>query len=102
VGTTGGKDVEAYFLETLISVYDRDRWIGDLDLLDTLRSDRLRADFLTTRGLGKICTCSTGPTTATTSHHQQLPAIVPAAGGGQRRRVITQQRSQRAPYGLCR
>jgi hypothetical protein len=55
VGTTGSKDVEAYFLETLISVYDRDKWIADLDVLSTFRSGRLLTSFLA----HKLCACST-------------------------------------------
>ena len=54
VGTTGGKDIEAYFLETLISVYDRDKWIADLDILSTFRSKRLLTTFIA----HNICSCS--------------------------------------------
>ncbi|KAK4043121.1 hypothetical protein C8A01DRAFT_13315 [Parachaetomium inaequale] len=60
VGTTGGKDVEAYYLETVISVYDRAKWIADLDVLETCRSDRLLTSFLSHR----FCACSTSSTAA--------------------------------------
>ena len=33
----GGQDIEACFLESLISVYDRDKWVADLDVLKMLR-----------------------------------------------------------------
>ena len=32
----GARDVEAHFLETVVSVHDRGQWIGDLDILQTL------------------------------------------------------------------
>ncbi|KAK4145045.1 uncharacterized protein C8A04DRAFT_36175 [Dichotomopilus funicola] len=41
VGTTGGKDIEAYFLETLISVYDKAKWVADLDVLSAFRREKL-------------------------------------------------------------
>ena len=59
IGNTGGKDVEAYLLETLISVYDRDKWISDLDVLSTFRSDRLLKTFLAQN----MCDCSTSVST---------------------------------------
>ena len=36
-GHYGGQDIEAFFLESLISVYDRDKWVADLDVLKMLR-----------------------------------------------------------------
>jgi hypothetical protein len=38
VGFSGGVDVEAYFLETLVSVYDAGKWVADLDVLKALES----------------------------------------------------------------
>ena len=38
-GDYGGQDVEAFFLESLISVYDRDKWVADLDVLNMLGSE---------------------------------------------------------------
>ncbi|KAI7973311.1 hypothetical protein EIK77_000659 [Talaromyces pinophilus] len=38
VGFSGGVDIEAYFLETLVSVYDSGRWVADLDVLKALES----------------------------------------------------------------
>ena len=57
VGTVGGKDVEAYFLETLISVYDKEQWIADLDILSTFRSDSLVRNFLSL----PACSCYPAP-----------------------------------------
>lgn len=37
-GDFGGQDIEAFFLESLISVYDRDKWVADLDVLNMLGS----------------------------------------------------------------
>ncbi|OTA61404.1 hypothetical protein K449DRAFT_331151 [Hypoxylon sp. EC38] len=55
VDFSGGRDVEAYFLETLISVHDREVWIAELDVLGALRSreDRLVRGFLGS----KSCSC---------------------------------------------
>jgi len=47
VGYSGGRDIEAYLLESLVSVYDRQRLIGELDILATFASKRLTTDFLT-------------------------------------------------------
>ncbi|KAI0835413.1 hypothetical protein F5Y06DRAFT_306197 [Hypoxylon sp. FL0890] len=55
VDFSGGRDVEAYFLETLISVHDRETWIAELDILGALRSSQDRL----VRGLlgSKSCSC---------------------------------------------
>ena len=37
-GDYGGQDIEAFYLESLISVYDRDKWVADLDVLNMLGS----------------------------------------------------------------
>ena len=37
-GYYGGRDIEAFSLESLISVYDRDKWVADLDVLMMLKS----------------------------------------------------------------
>ncbi|KAI2634829.1 hypothetical protein GGS26DRAFT_581613 [Hypomontagnella submonticulosa] len=60
---SGERDVEAYFLETLISVHDRETWIAELDILGSLASprDRLVRNFLGTRP------CSCGPASAQAS-----------------------------------
>lgn len=47
VGYSGGRDIEAYLLETLVSVYDQQRNIGELDILATFASNRLITEFLT-------------------------------------------------------
>ena len=38
-GDYGGQDVETFFLESLTSVYDRDKWVADLDILKMLGSE---------------------------------------------------------------
>lgn len=42
VGSIGGRDIEAYFMEALISVYERGKWIADLDILNALNSQHFR------------------------------------------------------------
>ncbi|KAL2146728.1 hypothetical protein VTI28DRAFT_2563 [Corynascus sepedonium] len=68
IGTFGGIDVEAYYLETVISVYDRDKWIADLDILETYRSDRLLQTFLAHQS----CACSSSPA-VTEAHARAKP-----------------------------
>ncbi|KAI0138108.1 hypothetical protein F4776DRAFT_654478 [Hypoxylon sp. NC0597] len=60
VDFSGGRDVEAYFLETLISVHDRETWIAEIDILGALRSppNRLIRWLLGSRP------CSCGPESA--------------------------------------
>lgn len=41
VGDHGGRNREAFFLETLISVHDRGEWIPDLDVLEAVASTSL-------------------------------------------------------------
>ncbi|OTA76887.1 hypothetical protein M434DRAFT_87894 [Hypoxylon sp. CO27-5] len=57
---SGGRDVEAYFLETLISVHDRETWIAEIDVLGALRTpqDRLIRWLLGSRP------CNCGPESA--------------------------------------
>ncbi|KAI0017045.1 hypothetical protein F4780DRAFT_627483 [Xylariomycetidae sp. FL0641] len=57
VSFSGGIDVEAYFLETLISVYDKKDWIAELDVLGAMKSARLNRTFLDAR----TCDCRTQP-----------------------------------------
>ena len=38
IGEHGGQDVEMFFLESLVSVHDRDKWVADLDVLRMLKS----------------------------------------------------------------
>ena len=49
-GDFGGQDIEAFFLESLISVYDRDKWVADLDVLDMLGSELFQRHTYT-----KVC-----------------------------------------------
>jgi len=37
VGDHGMQDKEAFFLESLVSVYDQEKWVADLDILKTIR-----------------------------------------------------------------
>jgi hypothetical protein len=37
VGDHGMQDKEAFFLESLVSVYDQEKWVADLDILKTTR-----------------------------------------------------------------
>ncbi|KAI1754441.1 hypothetical protein F4782DRAFT_538970 [Xylaria castorea] len=39
VGSHGSRDFEVYFLESLVSVHDRGKWVVDLDVLRTLEQD---------------------------------------------------------------
>ncbi|KAI3323143.1 hypothetical protein HD806DRAFT_102014 [Xylariaceae sp. AK1471] len=39
VGSHGNRDSEVYFLESLVSVHDRGKWVADLDILRTLEND---------------------------------------------------------------
>ena len=41
-GTRGVRDVEIYFLETVISVYDKGQWMGDLDIIPMFANRLLR------------------------------------------------------------
>ena len=49
-GDSGGQDIEAYFLESLISVYDRNKWVADLDVLKIIGSTLFRRHTYT-----KVC-----------------------------------------------
>ena len=42
IGKHGAQDIEAFFIESLISVYDREKWIADLDVLDMFRDSKFR------------------------------------------------------------
>lgn len=42
VGEHGGRNREAFFLESLVSVHDRGEWIADLDILSTFESPNFR------------------------------------------------------------
>lgn len=41
IGSHGAQDVEAYFLEVLVSVEDRGKWVADLDILSALKDTKL-------------------------------------------------------------
>lgn len=42
VGEHGGRNREAFFLESLVSVHDRGEWIADLDILSTFASPKFQ------------------------------------------------------------
>ncbi|CAJ2510752.1 Uu.00g063770.m01.CDS01 [Anthostomella pinea] len=46
VDFSGGRDTEAYFLETLVSVHDKGTWIAELDVLGTMQSAGLIRRFI--------------------------------------------------------
>ena len=46
----GGQDIEAFFIESVVSVHDREKWVADLDVLGTFRDD-----LLTQWTLSKSC-----------------------------------------------
>ncbi|KAI1100848.1 hypothetical protein F4804DRAFT_317704 [Jackrogersella minutella] len=79
---SGGRDVEAYFLETLISVHDRETWIAELDILGALRSPKDRL----VRGLLGSSPCNCDPASARgtkiISIDNFAEMIVPPAQGG--------------------
>ncbi|KAH9907236.1 hypothetical protein F4778DRAFT_528245 [Xylariomycetidae sp. FL2044] len=54
INFSGEKDVEAYFLETLISVYDRKTWIAEVDILGAMADPLLDSCFLTA---ARPCDC---------------------------------------------
>ncbi|CAF9936138.1 MAG: hypothetical protein HETSPECPRED_010027 [Heterodermia speciosa] len=41
VGFSGAQDADVYMLETLVSVHDSGKWVADLNVLDTFRSQHL-------------------------------------------------------------
>ncbi|CAH0022586.1 unnamed protein product, partial [Clonostachys rhizophaga] len=43
---SGNRDVGAYFIEALVSVYDRGKWVSELDILGSLRNRRILRDYL--------------------------------------------------------
>ena len=55
-GDYGAQDVEAFYLESLISVYDRDKWVADLDVLKMLGSKLFqRHQFILQYQNTKVC-----------------------------------------------
>ncbi|VUC21602.1 unnamed protein product [Clonostachys rosea] len=43
---SGNRDVEAYFIEALVSVYDRGTWVAELDILGALRHQKILREYL--------------------------------------------------------
>ena len=48
----GAQDAEVYYLESLLSVYDRGVWIADIDILSTMTDTRLVRNHTKCRGEG--------------------------------------------------
>jgi hypothetical protein len=71
---SGSKHVEAYFLETLISVFNSGDWVADLDVLGTFTDRNLRvADGSAFVNLQQQC-CENAPG-ASHSPSQPLPSL---------------------------
>ncbi|GAW24361.1 hypothetical protein ANO14919_139450 [Xylariales sp. No.14919] len=99
VNFSGGRDVEAYFLETLISVYNRKEWIAELDILGLVTNKNLKSSDDLPRG--KTCNCKDnsargGPTViiAIDNFAEMLvppnqPGIIRAEGNWQARLAAT-------------
>ncbi|KAI2462747.1 hypothetical protein F4781DRAFT_426920 [Annulohypoxylon bovei var. microspora] len=82
IGFSGGRDIEAYFLETLVSVHDRDTWIAELDILGALKSP---PDCLVRSYLGSSpCSCDPASARGTriTSIDNFAEMIIPPTKAG--------------------
>ncbi|KAI1322120.1 hypothetical protein F5Y16DRAFT_413434 [Xylariaceae sp. FL0255] len=55
VNFSGGRDVEAYFLETLVSVYNRGEWIAELDISGAMANKGLIREYVTMKPCLSIC-----------------------------------------------
>ncbi|TGJ82730.1 hypothetical protein E0Z10_g6029 [Xylaria hypoxylon] len=98
VNFSGGRDVEAYFLESLISVYNRDEWIAELDILGLVTNPNLKSsDELPG---SKACNCKDhsmhgGPTVISIDNFAEMlvppnqPGIIRAKGNWQARLAAT-------------
>ncbi|KAH7395409.1 hypothetical protein BKA64DRAFT_643248 [Cadophora sp. MPI-SDFR-AT-0126] len=56
VGDHGAQDKEAFLLEALVSIHDRDKWVADLDILKTFQSplfSRIQHNY----SCNHTCTC---------------------------------------------
>ncbi|KAI0201354.1 hypothetical protein F4808DRAFT_450297 [Astrocystis sublimbata] len=93
----GGPDVEAYFLETLVSVYNRGEWIAELDVLGSSTHPNLKSEAEILKG--KACSCANptqdGPTIISIDNFVEMlvpptqPGIVRAKGNWQARLAAT-------------
>lgn len=66
VGGHGARDTEVFFIESLVSAYDREKWVADLDVLDTAKSSKL------SRLEGPFKSCGHGPNAMP---HHELTAV---------------------------
>ncbi|KAI0460567.1 hypothetical protein F5B21DRAFT_498507 [Xylaria acuta] len=97
VNFSGGPDIEAYFLETLISVYSRAEWIAELDVLGLVAHPNLKSEAEMLRG--KACSCKRpahgGPTIISIDNFAEMlvpptqPGIIRAEGNWQARLAAT-------------
>jgi hypothetical protein len=42
VTTHGAQDIEAYFIETVVSVHEHGKWVADIDILATLQNSKFQ------------------------------------------------------------
>ncbi|RYC58306.1 hypothetical protein CHU98_g7894 [Xylaria longipes] len=97
VNFSGGPDIEAYFLETLISVYSRTEWIAELDVVGLVAHPNLKSEAEILRG--KACSCNRpyrdGPTVISIDNFAEMlvpptqPGIIRAEGNWQARLAAT-------------
>ncbi|TRX88740.1 hypothetical protein FHL15_010412 [Xylaria flabelliformis] len=94
---SGGPDIEAYFLETLISVYSRAEWIAELDVLGSVTHPNLKSEAEILKG--KTCSCkypaNKDPTIISIDNFAEMlvpptqPGIIRAKGNWQARLAAT-------------
>ncbi|KAI1743886.1 hypothetical protein F4680DRAFT_444581 [Xylaria scruposa] len=97
VNFSGGPDIEAYFIETLISVYNRAEWIAELDVLGSVTHPNLKSEAEILQG--KACSCkhptNNGPTVISIDNFAEMlvpptqPGIIRAKGNWQARLAAT-------------
>lgn len=91
VGFSGGRDVEVYFLETLISVHHRETWIAELDILGTMQSSNLIRRYLGVKSCECKGTAARGRSIISIDNFAEMivpprqPGIVRAIGNWQAR-----------------
>ncbi|KAI8945164.1 hypothetical protein F4801DRAFT_148584 [Xylaria longipes] len=97
VNFSGGPDIEAYFLEALISVYSRTEWIAELDVVGLVAHPNLKSEAEILRGKACSCKrpCRDGPTVISIDNFAEMlvpptqPGIIRAEGNWQARLAAT-------------
>ncbi|KAI3325817.1 hypothetical protein HD806DRAFT_521311 [Xylariaceae sp. AK1471] len=96
VNFSRGPDVEAYFLETLISVYSCGEWIAELDILGSVTSPNLTSDALQSKAYScKGATTHGAATMISIDNFAEMlvppnqPGIIRAKGNWQARLAAT-------------